>query len=214
MDHQQSRQRPAFISSIYSFSNPVTDKCTFLHSFALTNIDAALVGNALGRKQSSILMATLFGDNAHVHYHPLMFVCLIWLDYNLHKGRPCTPQCCLCEEPWTSGSKLNWKSNTPCESYSHSLPFQISGTLQRFAWHHQGQPFIIFHIMLLSFTPLRFQSDLRSSAKRCESSCSSLVRPLSPNDHVFFFLCLLLVLITHAPPSPLLSRLSLQSCSN
>lgn len=31
-------------------------------------------------------MATLFEDNAHIHYHPLMFVYLIWLDYNLHKG--------------------------------------------------------------------------------------------------------------------------------
>lgn len=52
-------------------------------------------------EQSSILMATLFGDNAHIHYHPLMFVYLIWLDYNLHKGISCFLQRrCLREESW------------------------------------------------------------------------------------------------------------------
>lgn len=46
-------------------------------------------------------MATLFGDNAHIHYHPLMFVYLIWLDYNLHKGISCFLQRrCLREESW------------------------------------------------------------------------------------------------------------------
>lgn len=111
-------------------------------------------------KQSSILMATLFGDNAHIHYHPLMFVYLIWLDYNLHKGISCYSAALL----FTWGVLKGWKRNW-IESQIHPESLVTLGAIsnQRPATEMlvtpPGQTFIIFHIMLLSLTSLHFQSN-------------------------------------------------------
>lgn len=51
-------------------------------------------------------MATLF-DNAHIHYHPLMFVYLIWLDCHVHKGASRSHWCCLRVEGNSSESQTN-----------------------------------------------------------------------------------------------------------
>lgn len=151
-------------------------------------------------------MATLF-DNARIHYHPLMFVYLIWLDYHLHKGISCTRWRCLRAESWKGGRKLKWKSNTPYESLVTIAAIYNQGHATETLMTPPGLTVTIFHIMLLSFTSLPFQSNLRSIAKLCESNFS-VFPPLSANDNVFFFF-LFLIVIARVPSSLPLSALSL-----
>lgn len=62
-----------------------------------------------------------------------------------------------------------------------------------------GLTFIIFHIMLLSYTSLHIQSNLHSIAKRCESNFSFAFPPLSLNDYVFSFVCFLFSWLVFLP---------------
>lgn len=58
-----------------------------------------------------------------------------------------------------------------------------------------GITFVIFHITLLSFTSLHFQSDLHSIAKRCESNFFLFSFPIFPPTMMLFFVvCLFLIL--------------------
>lgn len=130
-------------------------------------------------------MATLF-DNARIHYHPLMFVYLIWLDYHLHKGISCTRWRCLRAESWKGGRQLEWKSNTPYESLVTIAASYNQGHATETLMTPPGLTITIFHIMLLSFTSLPFQSNLRSIAKLCESNVFCL-SPSFRQWQCFFF---------------------------
>lgn len=107
-----------FISPIYPFSTPTTDKCRPSCSFVHSDIDVPLVCNAMGwKRQSLMVMATQFGDNAHISFHPLMFVYIIWSDDNLLKGTLCVSLTMFTnDKSWKWGSYLNVKLNTSPKS--------------------------------------------------------------------------------------------------
>lgn len=148
-------------------------------------------------------MATLFGNNAHIHYLPFMVAYLIWLDYHFHRGISCA-HWRLRAESWKEKVEGNWIESQPSSFLTIAAIYNCLMT-------PPGLTFIIFHILWISFSSLPFQSNLHSIAKLCESNF--FVFPhLSPNDSDFF--PLFLNVIAHVPSSLLLSVLSLSGCSN
>lgn len=120
-------------------------------------------------------MPTLFRDNAHIHYHPLMFVYLIWLDHNLHK-RHIMHSSTLFIWGILKGCKQteNESQTAPCESFvTLAAIFPITVMLPGFPSHHHGSP-------LSYFTSCCHHSPHYTS----NQTCTALPNVVNP---IFFF---------------------------